>query len=64
MVALREFNERDGTPVTAVSGMVTSGTEWRFLRLAGTTLAIDRQDYYLSDAARLLGVLVRIANGG
>ena len=64
MVALREFNERDGTPVPAVFGMVTSGNVWRFLRLSGTTLVIDRRECHSGDAATLLGLLVRIANGG
>ncbi len=64
MVALREFNDRDGTPVPAVFGAVTSGTVWRFLRLTQSVLAIDRQEYYLHDAAAILGVLVHIAGSG
>jgi len=64
MVALREFNDRDGTPVPAVFGVVTSGTVWRFLRLADTVLTIDRQEYYLRDAAAIVGILVHIADMG
>ncbi len=64
MVGLREFNARDGTPVEEVFGAVTSGNIWRFLRLRRETLAIDRQEYHLRDAPTLLGILVRIANGG
>ena len=63
MVALHEFNERDGTPVDSIYGVVTSGTNWRFLRLTGELLAIDRREYYLPDAAKILGILVRIAAG-
>ncbi len=61
MVAIREFNERDGTPVAEVFGIVTSGTVWRFLRLRESILAIDRKEYYLPDAAAILGVLVHLA---
>ncbi|MGL4555401.1 MAG: hypothetical protein ACRC33_29890 [Gemmataceae bacterium] len=63
MVGLREFNDRDGTPVPAVYGAVTSGTNWRFLRLAGATLTVDRREYYLGEVGAILGVLVHVAAG-
>src|SRR5438552_71064 len=44
MVAIRLFNEREGTPLPAVFGCVTSGSNWRFLKLEGTTLYIDRPE--------------------
>lgn len=64
MVAMRLFNEQDHTPVPAVYGAVTSGTNWRFLRLAGNRLNIDRPEYYLSDAGKIVGILVHIITGG
>jgi hypothetical protein len=63
MVAIRLFNEREGTPLPAVFGAVTSGSIWRFLRLAETVLSIDRLEYYLRDVPKILGILVRIARG-
>jgi hypothetical protein len=36
MVAIREFNVREGADVPAVYGCVTSGSIWRFLRLRGS----------------------------
>jgi hypothetical protein len=64
MVAIREFNERDRTPVSAVYGCVTSGTNWRFLRLAGTILTIDRQEYYVHDVGKIIGIIVHILGTG
>jgi hypothetical protein len=58
MVAIRLFNEREGTPVPAVFGCVTSGSNWRFLKLESARLSIDRPEYYLRDAAKILGILV------
>jgi hypothetical protein len=58
MVAIRLFNERDGTPIPAIFGCVTSGSIWRFLKLEGSRLFIDRPEYYLRDAAKVLGILV------
>ena len=62
MVAVRLFNERDKTPVPAVYGCVSSGTNWRFLKLQGIRLSIDRPEYYLRDAGKIVGILVSILN--
>lgn len=63
MVAIRIFNERRGKPLPAVFGCATSGNVWKFLKLEGETLYIDRVEYYLSDVPKILGILVSIANG-
>ncbi len=63
MVAIQIFNEREGKPLAAVHGCVTSGSDWRFLRLKGTALNIDGTEYYLGDAAKILGILISIAHG-
>jgi hypothetical protein len=64
MVAIRAFNEQDGTAVPAVYGCVTSGSIWRFLRLAGTRLSIDRQEYYLHDVGKVIGIFVHLIGTG
>jgi hypothetical protein len=63
MATVRLFNEKDKTPVPALYGCVTGGTNWRFLKLAGARLSIDRRDYYLSDAGRLVQIFVNILGG-
>jgi hypothetical protein len=63
MVGMRIFNERDGTPFPLLYGCVSSGTNWRFLRLEGDVLFIDRREYYLGEASLVLGVLVQIMGG-
>ena len=60
MVGMQLFNERDGTPVPAVYGCVSSGTNWRFLKLEETRLHIDRPEYYLDNAGKIVGILVSI----
>ena len=60
MVAIRLFNEKDGTTVPAEYGIVTSGNNWRFLKMVGPTLYIDAQEYHLGATPKLLGVLVHI----
>ena len=64
MVAIREFNERDGTPIPDVYGCVSSGNIWRFLKLNGANLLIDHTDYYSSEVAKIVGILVHIIGTG
>lgn len=60
MVAARLFNERAGTPANAVYGAVTTGSEWKFLALSGDVAWVDRDEYYVSELPRILGVLSAI----
>ncbi|MBY0515239.1 MAG: hypothetical protein K2P78_15200 [Gemmataceae bacterium] len=60
MVAARLFNDREGSRVPAVYGACTSGTVWRFLRLDGAVLAIDRKEYYIDQVGQILGILHHI----
>jgi hypothetical protein len=58
MVAAQQFNEKKGQPIAQVYGAVTSGTNWRFLRLEGSQIAIDSPEYYVSQIDRILGILL------
>ena len=60
MVAIQLFNEKDGKSTPVVHGAVTSGSNWRFLRLDGNILFIDVKEYFLDDLAKILGILVKI----
>ncbi|HEX4611084.1 MAG TPA: hypothetical protein VH092_23035, partial [Urbifossiella sp.] len=60
MVAARVFNEREGSPVQAIHGAVTTGMNWRFLRLIGDNLFLDGQEYHLNELPKLLGILHHI----
>ena len=61
LVAIRIFNETKGHPLSAVYGCSTSGGNWRFLKLEGDTLFIDKTEYHLRDLPIILGILVSIA---
>jgi hypothetical protein len=57
MFAARIRNERENWPDLPSYGCVTSGREWQFLKLEGSTLLIDQSIYMLNDLDNLLGVL-------
>ena len=63
MVAIRLFNDREKAPTPVVFGCVTSGSNWRFLKLEGSTISIDRPEYHIRDLGKILGILVHAAGG-
>lgn len=63
MHAATLFNERHGRVVRKVHGAVTTGSDWRFLRMSGPDVEIDREEYYLREVERVVGVLVSMLKG-
>ncbi|BAY60288.1 hypothetical protein NIES22_03470 [Calothrix brevissima NIES-22] len=64
MVAAQRFNEAKGQSITAVYGTVSSGTQWRFLKLEGQTVTIDLTDYPLPPLETVLSFLVWMVKAG
>lgn len=62
MLAARIFNEREGNEIPAIYGAVTSGTNWKFLKLKGQVIEIDLTEYYLRDVNKILGILASVIN--
>jgi hypothetical protein len=60
LVGVKIFNEREGEAPLAVYGAVTSGSLWRFLRLEGSQLDLDQQEYHIRQLPKLVGVLAHI----
>jgi hypothetical protein len=58
MVAAQLFNEREGNQISAIYGIVTSGTNWKFLRLIGKVVEIDLVEYYLTNINKILGIII------
>ncbi|MEM9922619.1 MAG: hypothetical protein AAF915_02495 [Cyanobacteria bacterium P01_D01_bin.50] len=57
MIAAQIFNERSNNEIPAIYGTVTTGTNWRFLKLEGSIISIDLSEYYLRDIEKILGIL-------
>ena len=60
MLAAQQLNEREGTSVALVHGVVTPGTAWRLLQLEQKTVRIDDREYYIDNVAKLMGILTTI----
>jgi hypothetical protein len=59
MVAAQQLNARSGLH-QPVYGCVTTGSEWKFLKLVDRTLEIDQHEYFINEVPRILGVLISV----
>ena len=57
MIAAQRFNKEKGNDIRHIYGVTTSGTEWRFLKLEGERLHIDRAVYPIAQCDKILGIL-------
>ncbi len=57
MLAAQLFNQREQNSITTIYGVVTTGTNWKFLRLTDHQVEIDLKEYYLSEIDQILGIL-------
>lgn len=63
MVAARLFNQRHGGGPETIHGAVTTGSLWRFLRLVGPRILIDRTELFLDPVERIVGTLLECVGG-
>ena len=57
MVAAQYFNTEKGNDIPRIYGAITSGREWRFLKLEGRKLHIDMTVYQIAQCDKILGIL-------
>lgn len=57
MEGARIFNEREGTPISPIYGVVTDGVLWQFLALQDAVATIDSYLYSFEDGSKIVGIL-------
>ena len=60
MVAARVCNEQAGEPGRVVHGVVTTGAAWKFIRLEGDEVRLDRAEYFIDNLPKIMGILMAI----
>jgi hypothetical protein len=60
LIAAQRFNQREKSGIETVYGCVSDGANWKFLHLAGAVLTIDVTEYHISQADRILGILLHL----
>ena len=64
MIAAQTFNARENTNDgnnDVIYGAVTTGDKWKFLTLQNAQVQIDALDYYITDIAKIMGILLHLA---
>ncbi|GAA6619251.1 hypothetical protein [Scytonema sp. NUACC26] len=64
MVAAQQFNQINEVPISTIYGVISNGTQWRFMKLEDRTVTIDLMDYPLPPVEPILGMLVWIVREG
>ncbi len=62
LVGAQRFNEKRGKSQPTLYGVLTSGTDWRFLKLEGTQATLDLREYPITELENILGILVHMAS--
>ncbi len=57
MYAAGLSNERAGTPISAVHGVVSTGVAWKFLRMRGNVVTLDVPEYFIDNLPKIMGIL-------
>ncbi|MTJ10788.1 hypothetical protein [Anabaena sp. UHCC 0204] len=63
MLAAQLFNEQEGNEIKTIYGAVTTGDIWKFLKLEGTDVFIDLNNYYIKELNKILGILCQGVQG-
>lgn len=61
MYAAKIYNEKEGRNLPCQYGAVTTGDEWKFIKLENDTAAIDLDVYYVSEIDKIIGILAAMA---
>ena len=59
MIAAQLFNQVQGSEVERIYGVVTTGTNWKFLFIELTTVYIDSVEYYIKEVDKIFGILLQ-----
>ncbi|AFZ18420.1 hypothetical protein [Allocoleopsis franciscana] len=57
MVAAQILNRRQDNNNETVYGCVTTGTNWKFMRLIDTVVEIEPNEYFLNNVGKIMGIL-------
>lgn len=58
MYAAQLYNEKEQEYLPCIYGAVTTGDEWKFMKLINRQAYIDHDVYYISDIKKIVGILV------
>ena len=58
MVAAQIFNERQNNQIPCIYGIITTGSNWKFLKLVEKRVDIEAEEHFIGDLDGLFGILL------
>lgn len=62
MIGAKSYNEQKGKKIDLIYGCVTTGDNWKFMKLENNIIYVDKKTYYLGELEELLGAFQTIIN--
>lgn len=62
MIASEIYNKKHLHSVNYILGVVTTGSNWRFLKLENNSVYVDFEEYLISQIDKILGIFVDVMN--
>lgn len=62
MYAASLYNASKQRPIQSIYGVVTTGSLWNFLKFHDEIVAIDRDEYHISNIGCILNILIKIVH--
>jgi len=59
MYAAKLYNEREHNEIDYILGIVTTGSNWKFLTLEDTRVLIDYDEYLIDHAGKILAIILQ-----
>lgn len=60
MYAAKIYNEKEGRRLSSLYGAVTTGDEWKFIKMQMDQIFIDLDSYYVSMIEKIVGILANM----
>ncbi|MBC6454425.1 MAG: hypothetical protein GDA43_15500 [Hormoscilla sp. SP5CHS1] len=60
MVAAQIFNEQKNNQIPSIYGCVTTGSLWKFMKLAENTVEIESREYFIGNIESIIGIFTQI----
>jgi len=58
LIAAQIFNAEEGRTMETLYGIVTTGTDWKFLQMQGTAVTVDADIYFLAEVEKIVGIVL------
>ena len=58
MLVAQRFNIARDAALPSVYGVVTTGSNWKFLRLTDATVTVDQAEYTITQPEQIVGLLI------